>query len=123
LDAGEASIFLRAPGGAEAAVMLGPGPGGSGGLLRSSKGNVEQAPLAAARIRMDRPLGQWNEMTIAARGDKISVTLNGSELFPAVPMAGLASGGWVGLHSRFGHVQFRGMLVKDHESVSRPPPK
>lgn len=87
----DSGIFVRGTG--QSQVNLWCWPCGSGQLwaFHQSK-DPELQKGALPIVNADRPVGQWNEMEITMRGEKIKVVLNGKTVIdtriPGVPTSG-----------------------------------
>jgi hypothetical protein len=78
----------------------------------------------ALKRNVNKPLGQWNDLRIIARGTKVTVTLNGEKVQDvdlrkyAHKVKGknphfLDTKGYVGLQSWRGRVEFRNLRIKE----------
>lgn len=98
------------------------------GTLQPVQFNGSVYGAVAAKQGHMKPVGQWNEMEIVAKGPRIQVTLNGALIVDAdmdtvgpVQMHGFD---FVGLHNKRGHiaicghthrVEFRNLRIKELE--------
>ncbi|HKB02683.1 MAG TPA: DUF1080 domain-containing protein [Gemmataceae bacterium] len=80
--------------------------------------------VPARKRNVSKPLGEWNDLRVVARGTKVTVTLNGEAVQDAdlKDFASKAKGknphllntkGHVGLQSWKGRVEFRNLRIKD----------
>lgn len=111
---GDSGIFLR--GVPQVQIWdhtRGKGKGiGSGGLYNNR--NSTNAPSQIA----DKPIGQWNSMTITLIGDRATVTLNGQRVTDNCKMENhpnhrspLPSEGPIGLQAFHSQIEFRNLMV------------
>jgi hypothetical protein len=93
----DSGILLR--GRAQHQVNLWCWPAGSGELWSVRRDTAQpQAVRAAAtpRVNGDKNIGEWNEMEITLRGDRVSVFLNGYTVIENAVFPGLAESGPIG---------------------------
>jgi hypothetical protein len=80
--------------------------------------------VPAKKQGVNKPLGEWNELRVVARGTKLTVTINGEVVQDtdlkdhAAKVKGknpyfLATKGYVGLQSWEGRVEFRNLRIKE----------
>lgn len=86
---------------------------GTGGLF------LNQQFRAHPTVFADKPTGEWNEMQIMHKGDRVTVTLNGTRVVDTVPLEPfwdrthpIPDEGSLGLGSIRGRFQFRAMRLK-----------
>ncbi|HAM71443.1 MAG TPA: hypothetical protein DCM86_07360, partial [Verrucomicrobiales bacterium] len=116
LGAGEGGILVR--GFAKAAIALSCRPVGSGDLpgYRTDPGSPKEVRAGVLpRRQADRPIGAWNLMEVVARGDKVTILLNGDEVVHEAPLPGLPPRGPIVLQHGTGRIQFRNLFVQPLE--------
>ena len=93
---------------------------GSGGLYNN------QTHSNVPTVRADRPVGQWNEMSIWLIDDKASVELNGRQVVDSIVMENfddrsqpLYPEGSIELQKHFGPLSFRNIRVRNLVSRER----
>ena len=87
----DSGVFVRGTG--QSQVNLWCWPCGSGQLWAYHGSNdPELRKGALPMVNADRPVGEWNEMEITMRGEKIDVVLNGKKVIdtrmPGIPASG-----------------------------------
>ena len=101
-------------------------PIGSGemyGVRTNPKTAPEVRAAVTPRAQADKPVGQWNHFEITARGDTVTVTLNGVTVLPGATIPGLPARGRIALQHHGGQkngrwnsppslVQFKNIYVK-----------
>ena len=100
-------------------------PVGSGEFWELRESNLGDAKRPfTPRQRADRPLGQWNQMEITVKGDRLWVKLNGEQVIENAQLPGLPERGPLALQhhgsKRNGQwtsppalVQFRNISIKE----------
>lgn len=115
--------------------------------IEDSPGTADEAPgaihgLVAPSVNAQRPAGQWNHMTITARGPMIVVSLNGTDVsrirldewtvpgkrpdgtphrFAPLALARLPRRGYLGFQDLVGDCWFKDIVVRTPEgSADRP---
>ena len=68
--------------------------------------------FAASSKIASRPAGQWNTFEIQAKGDRITVNLNGQPVTDFKVDGSRPAAGHIGLQNHTGKVQFRNILVQ-----------
>jgi hypothetical protein len=80
---------------------------GSGELwsVRNNKNlTPEQRAAAVPKAKADRPVGQWNQMMITMKGDRITVVLNGLKVIDDAQIPGIDARGPIGLQHHGGRL-------------------
>jgi hypothetical protein len=75
-------------------------PIGSGEMYGIRTDRATSPELRAAvtpRIQADNPVGQWNRFQITAKGNDVSVVLNGKTVIPGASIPNIAARGPIGL--------------------------
>jgi hypothetical protein len=62
--------------------------------------------------RADRPPGQWNRFVITARGQSVTVELNGDRVIDALELPDLPARGPVALQYHGDPIEFANLFVK-----------
>ena len=76
------------------------------------------------RTQADNPVGEWNHFEITARGDRVTVVLNGKTVIPDAQLPGIASRGALALQHHGGQrdgqwngppslLQFKNIYIKE----------
>lgn len=121
----DSGIYLR--GSKKAQVNIWCWPVGSGeiyGYRNDATMPAEVRRATTPRLKADHPVGDWNTFEITARGDRVSVVLNGQRVIENAQLPGIPEVGLIGLqhHGRFKDgkydgasalVQFRNISIKE----------
>ena len=112
LEAGDSGVFLRGFRKAQANLFCYPiGSGEFWEYRESLTGDARRA--VTPKQRADRPIGQWNEMQLTLRGDRVTVVLNGLEVITNAQLPGIPARGPIGFQHEHGRIQLRNVFVKD----------
>jgi hypothetical protein len=65
------------------------------------------------RKRADRPVGEWNQMTITMKGDRLTVVVNGEEVISGARLPGVPDRGPIGFQHEHNRVQFKNVYVRE----------
>ena len=80
-------------------------PAGSGEIW-GYRGDLKMPASVRAgcvpKVRADKPVGQWNQFVITAKGDHVTVKLNGQTVIDNVQLPGLPAKGPIGLQHHGG---------------------
>jgi hypothetical protein len=98
----DSGILLR---GSQHQVNLWCWPAGSGELWSIRRDlKLPQAVRAAAtpRLHADKNIGEWNQMEVTLRGDRVTVVLNGHTVIENALFPGLAASGPIGFQHHGG---------------------
>ncbi len=78
-------------------------------LLRGdSKSVIELGPSAAAK-----PPGEWSRMIVTAKGDRVTVIVNGESLHENVVMTGVPQRGAIGLQPPDAPIEFANLFIRE----------
>ncbi len=112
-DAGDSGIFLRGSRKAQINIWcqeLGSGEIRDYRLDKSLPPGVRAACLPVAKA--DLPPGEWNRFEITAKGDRVTVVLNGVTVIADARLPGLPAMGPIGLQHHGDPVQFMNIYAK-----------
>jgi hypothetical protein len=120
----DSGVFLRGSGTYQVNIWCWPiGSGEMYGVRTNPKTAPEVRAAVTPRAQADKPVGQWNHFEITARGDTVTVTLNGVTVLPGATIPGLPARGRIALQHHGGQkngrwnsppslVQFKNIYVK-----------
>jgi hypothetical protein len=63
--------------------------------------------------RADKPVGEWNQMTITMKGDRLTVVLNGEEVLSGAQLPGVPARGAIGFQHEHNTIQFKNVYVRE----------
>jgi hypothetical protein len=109
----DSGIYLR--GNSKSQVNLWEWPAGSGEVYGyRTDGNMPAATRAAATplAKADRPVGEWNRLTIRLIGETLDVWLNDQHVIVACELPGVPDSGPIGLQAHGSGIQFRNLFVR-----------
>ncbi len=122
----DSGIYLR--GSSKSQVNIWGWPIGSGevyGYRTDPNMPPEVRAGVTPEVRADRPVGEWNEMEITMRGDRLTVVLNGQTVIENAQLPGVPEEGPIALQHHGGRnadgtmngasslVQFRNIYIKE----------
>jgi len=114
LEAGDSGIFMRGYKKAQANLFCYPCGSGEVWEYRTDpKMPAEVRKAVTPKKRADKPVGEWNQMTITLAGDRLTVVVNGEEVISKAQLPGIPADGPIGLQHEFGSIQFRNMFIKE----------
>jgi putative membrane-bound dehydrogenase-like protein len=114
LDAGDSGVLLRGLYKAQANLFCYPVGSGEFWEYRTDPNSTrEQRRAFTPSKSADRPIGDWNEMQIRLRGDRVTVRLNGDEVITRAELPGLPARGPIGLQHEHGRIQFRNLFIRE----------
>jgi hypothetical protein len=114
LDAGDSGVLLRGLYKAQANLFCYPVGSGEVWEYRTDLALPEEVRRGATpKACADAPIGDWNRMAITARGDRLTVVLNGREVIAEARLPDLPARGPIGLQHEHGRIQFRNLFIKE----------
>jgi hypothetical protein len=114
-EAGDSGIFMRGFKKAQANLFCYPCGSGEVWEYRTDpKMPAEVRKAVMPKKRADKPVGEWNQMTITFVGDRLTVVVNGEEVITRAQLPGVPAKGPIGLQHEHGTVQFRNIFIKEH---------
>jgi Domain of Unknown Function (DUF1080) len=123
----DSGVYLRGAGKYQINIWCWPiGSGEMYGVRMDRKMPPEVRAAVTPRTQADKPVGQWNHFEITARGDTVSVVLNGQTVIPGARIPGLPARGRLALQHHGGKrgdewtgppslVQFKNLFIKELE--------
>jgi hypothetical protein len=114
LDGGDSGVFLRGFRKAQANLFCYPCGSGEVWEYRTDpKLPPEVRKACMPKKKADKPVGEWNQMTITMKGDRLTVALNNEEVISSARLPGVPARGPVGLQHEHGTVQFKNIYVRE----------
>jgi hypothetical protein len=113
-DAGDSGIYLR--GSEKGQVNIWCWPVGSGEVYgyRTDQSLPDEVRAAVTpKVKADAPLGEWNRFVITARGDRLTVELNGTTVIENARLPGVPARGPIALQQHGSPIQFANLYVKE----------
>jgi hypothetical protein len=114
-EAGDSGIYLR--GNSKSQVNMWCWNCGSGevyGYRTDKKMSPEVIAGVTPKKKTDKPLGEWNTMTVTIKGDRLWVTSNGEEVITNAQLPGVPAKGKVALQHHGDAIQFKNVYVKEY---------
>ncbi len=112
LDSGDSGVLLRGLCKAQANLFCYPVGSGEFWEYREAAVGKDRVPFTP-RVRADRPVGQWNQMTLRLVGNRVSIWLNGIEVVNETELPGLPAKGPIGFQHEHGRFELRHLWVKE----------
>lgn len=119
-EAGDSGVYLR--GNDKSQVNIWCWNCGSGEVY-GYRTDMKLAPEIRAAVtpkkKMDKPLGEWNHMEIAIKGDRLTVALNGETVIANAQLPGVPEKGKIALQhhyaggDKYSRIQFKNIYVKE----------
>lgn len=110
----DSGIYLRSS--SKAQVNLWNWTVGSGevyGYRTDAKQPAEVRAGVTPKVRADRPQGEWNRMMITLKGDRLSVSLNGSVVIENAQLPDVPAKGPIGLQHHGQAIEFANLWIKE----------
>ena len=113
LEAGDSGIFLRGFRKAQANLFCYPCGSGEVWEYRTDPSMPAEVRRAVTpRVRADRPVGEWNDIEITLRGDRMTVVLNGEEVISRARLPGIPRRGPIGFQKEHGPLQLKNVFIR-----------
>jgi len=114
IDGGDSGVFLRGYKKAQANLFCYPCGSGEVWEYRTDpKMPAEVRKACMPKKRADKPVGEWNQMTITMKGDRLTVVVNGEEVISSAQLPGVPARGAIGLQHEFNQVQFKNLYIRE----------
>ena len=114
LDAGDSGVLLRGLYKAQANLFCYPVGSGEFWEYRTDPNSTDDQRRAfTPEKNADRPIGDWNEMRIRLRGDRVNIWVNGERVITNAELPGVPPRGPIGLQHEHGRIQFRNLFVQE----------
>jgi len=114
LDAGDSGIYLR--GSTKSQLNIWNWPVGSGEIwgYRVDQSMPAEVRRSATPIQnADNKVGEWNRFEITAKGDRVTVVLNGKTVIDQARLPGIPKRGAIGLQHHGDRIQFANIYIKE----------
>lgn len=115
-EAGDSGVYLR--GSSKAQVNMWCWNTGSGevyGYRMDQKMPAEVRAGVTPKKNMDKPMGEWNRMTITLKGDRLTVNNNGEDVIVNAQLPGIPATGPLVLQDHGNPIQFKNLYIKELE--------
>ncbi len=114
MDAGDSGVYLRGSKRVQANLFCYPCGSGEFWQYRNDpKQPPEVRKGCMPKKRADKPPGEWNQMTLTMKGDRVTVAVNGEEVISNAALPGVPATGPVGFQHEHGAIQFKNVYVKE----------
>jgi hypothetical protein len=114
IDGGDSGVFLRGFRKAQANLFCYPCGSGEVWEYRTDKNlPAELRKACMPKKRADKPVGEWNQMTITMKGDRLTVVVNGEEVISSARLPGVPARGAIGLQHEHNTVQFKNLYIRE----------
>ncbi len=113
-SAGDSGIYLR--GWDKSQVNIWCWPVGSGEVYGYRTDNSMSAEIKAGVTpskNVDRPIGEWNRMHIVMKGERLTVTLNGTKVISDALLPGVKPEGPIALQNHGDPIQFANLYIRE----------
>ena len=114
IDEYDSGVYLR--GSSKAQVNMWNWPAGSGevyGYRTDAKQPREVRAGVTPKKKMDKPIGEWNQMVITIKGDRLTVSMNGEEVITNAQLPGIASKGPLAFQDHGQGFQLKNVYIKE----------
>ncbi len=112
VDELDSGIYLR--GNSASQVNLWNWPCGSGEVYgyRTNKRHPQEIRAALTpKVNADKPIGEWNEMVITLKGDRLTVVNNGNEVISKAQLPGVPEKGKIALQHHGSAIEFKNITI------------
>lgn len=111
---GDNGIYLRGERAAQVNIWCQPcGSGEVGTKFKDLQATKEERMKTMPSIRADKGPGEWNRFIITLKGDRVDVTLNGSQVIKGARVKGIPADGPITLQNHKDAVEFRNIFIKE----------
>ena len=115
LFGGDSGILIR--GDVMSQINIGCKSAGSGELYGYRKKKLDMSPEVRAacvpKLRADKPPGEWNQFIITAKGNRVTVELNGKIVIENAEMPDLPARGPIALQHHGEGIEFRNVSIQE----------
>lgn len=114
VDGGDSGVFLRGYPKAQANLFCYPCGSGEVWTYRTDPSMPPEVRKACMpKKRADKPVGEWNRMTITMKGERLTVALNGEEVITEARLPGIPARGPIGLQHEHNKIQFKNLYLRE----------
>jgi len=111
---GDSGIYLRGARLAQVNIWCQPcGSGEVGTKFKDLSTTKEERLKTMPSVRADKGPGEWNRFIITLRGDRVDVTLNGTEIITSARVKDIPTEGPITLQNHKDAVEFRNIFIKE----------
>jgi len=109
---GDSGVFVRGSGRGQVNIWTWAMGSGEMWSFRGGAKTPEAKKLYTPSVNADKPVGEWNTFVITAKGQTLSVALNGREVIHEAPITGLKPAGPIALQRHGNPIEFKAIYVK-----------
>lgn len=111
---GDSGIYLRGARAAQVNIWCQPcGSGEVGTKFKDLGASREERMKTVPGVRADKGPGEWNRFVITLRGDRVDVTLNGTQVIKGARVKDIPDAGPITLQNHKDGVEFRNVYIKE----------
>lgn len=108
---GDSGVFVRGSGRGQINIWTwAMGSGEMWSFRGGAKGDDKK--LYTPSTNADKPVGEWNTFIITAKGESLTVVLNGREVISKAPIKGLPASGPIALQRHGNPIEFKAIYLK-----------
>jgi hypothetical protein len=111
---GDSGVYLRGVRAAQVNIWCQPcGSGEVGTKFKDLTATKEERMKTMPSVRADKGPGEWNRFIITLRGDRVEVTLNGTQIIQGARVKDIPAEGPITLQNHKDAVEFRNVFIKE----------
>lgn len=111
---GDSGVYLRGVRAAQVNIWCQPcGSGEVGTKFKDLSATKEERLKTMPSIRADKGPGEWNRFIITLQGDRVDVTLNGTQVIKGARVKDIPNEGPITLQNHKDAVEFRNVFIKE----------
>lgn len=111
---GDSGVYLRGTRAAQVNIWCQPcGSGEVGTKFKDKQASREERLKTMPSVRADKRPGEWNRFVITLRGDRVDVSLNGTQVIKGARVKGIPAEGPIMIQNHRDAVEFRNIFIKE----------
>ena len=111
---GDSGVYLRGVRAAQVNIWCQPcGSGEVGTKFKDLTATKDERMKTIPSIRADKCPGEWNRFIVTLRGDRVDVTLNGTQVIKGARVKDIPAEGPITLQNHKDAVEFRNVFIKE----------